>query len=85
MLLEEAREKKTISLNEKTRETERIKNKARRLKLENDKRLAKGEKLLKKLKDDDEEKKEKDKKNKKPDAIVIESGRVLADYINLSQ
>lgn len=81
--LKELRNDTSISLNIKMREKERKNNEDRRLSLENKRRQAKGLPLLAELLDDQEEETESpDKKDKTEDALLVEGGEIMVDYIN---
>ena len=88
-LIEELREQTKVSLNEKVREQERKANDDKRLALENERRKAKGMPLLTSL--DDEETAEEDaataekeeKANPQDDALLMEAGHILVDYIEV--
>ncbi|MDK2777486.1 MAG: carboxy terminal-processing peptidase [Pseudomonadota bacterium] len=88
-LIEELREQTRVSLNEKVREQERKANDDKRLALENERRKAKGMPLLTSL--DDEETAEEDvataekeeKANPQDDALLMEAGHILVDYIEV--
>ena len=84
--LKELRNDTSISLNIDTREKERLETEARRLALENKRRKAKGLKLLDKLEEqtDEESEPESDKKDATEDALLIEGGEILVDFINSS-
>lgn len=95
-LVDEARKHTTLSLNETLRKREMAEDKAKRLELENQRRVAKGEKPLTKLDDDADEdgdddtsaksKKGKDKdKDKEPDPLLSEASHVLVDAIPVYQ
>ncbi len=85
VLLKELRADTTISLNSKTRETERKEMEDRRLKLENKRRIAKGLKPLTELADDstkDNDSETDDKSKDKPDdALLKEGGEILIDFM----
>lgn len=92
-LLEEVRERKTLSLNQKQRLQERDDNKQQRLALENERRKAKGLELLKELDEEkteeslakNEDSKDKDKdKEKEADAMLQEASNILLDFIDLN-
>lgn len=90
-LADEMRKHMQLSLNETVRKKEIDDAKAKRLELENQRRLAKGEKPLSKLDDGDDDdnapvvdKKKKDK-DKEPDAFLHEAGRVLVDAMPVFQ
>lgn len=82
--LKELRDDTSISLNIKTREKERKNNEDRRLSLENKRRIAKGLTPLTELSDDQEETETTDKKDKNEDALLVEGGEIMVDYINLN-
>lgn len=84
--LKELRNDTSISLNIDTREKERLETEARRLALENKRRKAKGLKLLDKLEEqtDEESEPESDKKDATEDALLIEGGEILVDFMNSS-
>lgn len=86
-LADEARKLNRVSLNEATRTREMAEDKAKRLELENRRRLAKGEKPLDKLEDENEDAddeaaqaiaKPKDK-DAVPDPLLMEASHVLVD------
>ena len=88
-LADEARKLNRVSLNEATRTREMAEDKAKRLELENRRRLAKGEKPLDKLEDENEDAddeaaqaiaKPKDK-DAVPDPLLMEASHVLVDAI----
>ncbi len=87
-LITELRQQTQVSLNEKVREQERKANDDKRLKLENERRKAKGMPLLTSIDDEesdnaaDAEKKD-DKKPEEDDALLIEAGHILVDYMNI--
>lgn len=81
-LLKELRDDTTISLNIKTREIEREETEQKRLDLENQRRKAKGLKLLKELAGDDSEDSEENEESQ--DALLKEGGEILVDFMNLS-
>jgi len=87
-LIEEQRLIKHISLNEKTRKLDKKTLKEKQLKLENERRLAKGEAVLKSIeeldKDKDDSKNKKDK-DKKPKPLLTETAHILIDFMNLNQ
>ena len=82
--LKELRNDTSISLNIDTREKERLETEARRLALENKRRKAKGLKQLDKLEeqDEDESTQDPDKKDATEDALLIEGGEILVDFMN---
>ncbi len=87
-LITELRQQTQVSLNEKVREQERKANDDKRLKLENERRKAKGMPQLTRIDDEesdnaaDAEKKD-DKKPEEDDALLIEAGHILVDYMNI--
>ncbi|WP_447590243.1 carboxy terminal-processing peptidase [Aquipseudomonas campi] len=84
-LAQELMKETTISLNEQTRRAQRADIEARQLALENAKRKAKGEELLKEIKEEDESALPVEPEKTKPedDAYLAESGRILLDYLGL--
>ncbi|HSC85382.1 MAG TPA: carboxy terminal-processing peptidase [Pseudomonas sp.] len=84
-LAQELMKETTVSLNEQKRRAQHAAIEARQLALENAKRKAKGEELLKELKDDsdDEVPKEPEKTKPEDDAYLTESGHILLDYLGL--
>ena len=91
-LSEEMRKHKQLSLNEAVRKKEIDDDKAKRLDMENQRRIAKGEKPLTKLDDDDTdaaqaaaEKQDKKNKDKDFDAFLHEAGHVLVDAMPIFQ
>ena len=91
-LIEELRDQTQVSLNEKTREEERQQNEDKRLKIENERRKAKGLELLTSLDEETEKEEEKEtaeeagiSKDSDPqdDALLMETGHILMDYINI--
>ena len=93
-LVSEMRDKTQVSLNEEERKAEREENDRRRLALENKRRKAKGMPELASLDDPEEDEKvegdeEKDKSaeekdDEEPDAMLIETGNILLDYMRMS-
>jgi carboxyl-terminal processing protease len=90
----ELRKRTDITLNEKQRKQEREDNENQRLTFENTRRKAKGMELLESLKTDEELKKEEDKasddkeaeeKEKESDALLLETGNILTDLMQLSK
>jgi len=88
--LKELRNDTSISLNIETREKERLENEARRLELENKRRKAKGLKPLDKLDessdeaaDDTEMASADEDADPTEDALLIEGGEILVDFIQL--
>lgn len=84
--LEELRNDTIVSLNLKTRDQEREATKQKRLKLENERRLAKGMEPLKDISDNEEDVSEDDEKegNTTADALLEEGGQILLDYVKLT-
>ncbi len=85
--LKELRGDTVISLNIETRKIERKETEARRLALENKRRKAKGMELLTELKDTvdkEDSDNEEDKSKKSEDALLLEGGEILVDFMNLS-
>jgi carboxyl-terminal processing protease len=88
------REKTQVSLNEAERRAEREENDERRLALENKRRKAKGLPVLASLDNDEadsteksegaEEEKTDDSEEEEPDAMLIEAGNILLDYMRMS-
>jgi carboxyl-terminal processing protease len=90
-LIEEMRKQTEISLNEKTRESERQDNDQKRLDLENKRRKAKGMALLTKLEDESNPQAAKPEtddpegiKKEEDDALLTESGHILLDFTELN-
>jgi carboxyl-terminal processing protease len=90
--LKELRNETVISLNIKTREVEREVTESRRLALENKRRKAKGMELLTKLEDSSDDEKDesedddkKDKEDKSEDALLLEGGEILVDFLKLTK
>ncbi|MFK4753294.1 carboxy terminal-processing peptidase [Oceanobacter antarcticus] len=90
-LIEEMRKQTEISLNEKTRESERQDNDQKRLDLENKRRKAKGMVLLTKLEDESNPQAAKPEtddpegiKKEEDDALLTESGHILLDFTELN-
>ncbi|MFT5593652.1 MAG: carboxyl-terminal processing protease [Oceanicoccus sp.] len=83
--LKELRSDTSISLNIDTREKERLETEARRLAFENKRRKAKGLKLLDKLEEqnDEESANDSDKKDATEDALLIEGGEILVDFMKV--
>ncbi|WXL27791.1 carboxy terminal-processing peptidase [Ectopseudomonas mendocina] len=79
-------EEKTVSLNEAKRRAEQSTIESQQLAIENARRQAKGEDLLKKLKEEDEDALPVEEEKVKPedDAYLTESGRILLDYLGLN-
>lgn len=92
-LLQEQREKKAVSLNEKLRRQEQERLENRRLAIENNRRKATGEELLKdmaELRALDEQRtldpeSGNDGEDDSPDPYLLETGQVLADLVQLLQ
>jgi carboxyl-terminal processing protease len=93
-LMTELRQRTDITLNEKQRKQEREDNENQRLAFENTRRKAKGMELLESLKTDEELKteenkasddKEAEEKEKEPDALLLETGNILTDLMQLSK
>ena len=89
--MEKNRARTHISLNEKTRLSEQEESEAILLAMENKRRLAKGEELIKDVKElepDEDEEADADAKeeeeDEEPDAYMVEGGAILADLIQLS-
>ncbi len=88
-LIEELREQTRVSLNEKVREQERKANDDKRLALENERRKAKGMTLLTSLDDEETAEEEaaaaekEEKANPQDDALLVEAGHILVDYIEV--
>jgi len=76
----------TVSLNEVKRRAQQAAIEAKQLKLENDRRVAKGEKPLAELAKEDEDALPVEDKGSKPedDAYLSESGHILIDYLSLN-
>ena len=76
----------TVSLNEAKRRAQQADIEAKQLKLENDRRVAKGEKPLAELAKEDEDALpvEEDKVKPEDDAYLSESGHILIDYLGLN-
>ena len=76
----------TVSLNEQTRRARQAEVEAKQLALENSRRQAKGEELLKELAKEDEDALPvaDDKSTPEDDAYLAESGRILLDYLGLN-
>lgn len=76
----------TVSLNEAKRRAQQAAIEAKQLKLENDRRVAKGEKPLAELAKEDEDALPVEDKGSKPedDAYLSESGHILIDYLSLN-
>ena len=87
------RDKTQVSLNEEERKAEREENDRRRLALENKRRKAKGMPELASLDDPEEDEKSEEgeekaksdeKDDEEPDAMLIETGNILLDYMRMS-
>ncbi|CAM3742285.1 carboxy terminal-processing peptidase [Ectopseudomonas alcaliphila] len=76
----------TVSLNEQTRRARQAEVEAKQLALENSRRQAKGEELLKELTKEDEDALPvaDEKSTPEDDAYLAESGRILLDYLGLN-
>lgn len=75
----------TVSLNEVKRRAQQADIEAKQLKLENDRRVAKGEKPLAELaKEDEDALPVEDKGKPEDDAYLSESGHILIDYLSLN-
>ncbi|WP_277700226.1 carboxy terminal-processing peptidase [Pseudomonas sp. REST10] len=75
----------TVSLNEVKRRAQQAAIEAKQLKLENDRRVAKGEKPLAELaKEDEDALPVEDKGKPEDDAYLSESGHILIDYLSLN-
>ncbi|MFY1051097.1 carboxy terminal-processing peptidase [Ectopseudomonas khazarica] len=75
----------TVSLNEAKRRAQQAAIEAKQLKLENDRRVAKGEKPLAELaKEDEDALPVEDKGKPEDDAYLSESGHILIDYLSLN-
>ncbi|MDQ4426169.1 carboxy terminal-processing peptidase [Thalassolituus sp.] len=93
-LVSEMRDKTQVSLNEEERKSEREENDRRRLALENKRRKAKGMPELASLDDPEEDEKvegdeekaksDEEKDDEEPDAMLIETGNILLDYMRMS-
>jgi carboxyl-terminal processing protease len=86
-LAQKLMEEKTVSLNEAERRAQHADIDAKQLVMENIRRKAKGEEPLKELKKEDEDAlaaAEPDKVKPEDDAYLSETGRVLLDYLKLS-
>jgi carboxyl-terminal processing protease len=83
----ERREIKSITLNENARKSERNMRDQQRLELENRKRQALGEKTFATvdlLEEYDKKEQKRSESDRKPDAFVMESARILGDYIHFA-
>lgn len=93
-LVSEMRDKTQVSLNEEERKAEREENDRRRLALENKRRKAKGMPELASLDNPEEDEKvegdeekaksDEEKDDEEPDAMLIETGNILLDYMRMS-
>ena len=86
-LAQKLMEEKTVSLNEAERRAQHADIDAKQLAMENIRRKAKGEEPLKELKKEDDDAlaaAEPDKVKPEDDAYLAETGRVLLDYLKLS-
>ena len=85
-LAEQLMKEKTVSLNEADRRAQHSDIEAKQLALENTRRKAKGEEPLKELKKEDEDALGADPDKTKPedDAYLVETGRILLDYLKLN-
>ena len=95
--IDKQKDKKTVSLNFKTREKEYNISRQEQLEIENKRRIAKGEKPYKNIKEldevddilglnedhEDENKEDEDKKDGDSYTLLLESAHILADYIHL--
>lgn len=84
-LTQELMAETSVSLNEDKRRAQHASIEQRQLALENSKRKAKGEELLKEIKEEDEDAAPVEPAKTKPedDAYLTESGRILLDYLGL--
>ncbi|MCY1413326.1 hypothetical protein D9M71_287550 [compost metagenome] len=75
-----------VSLNETKRRTQQADIEAKQLAMENARRKAKGEELLKELKTEDEDTLPVEEEKTKPedDAYLTETGQILLDYLGLN-
>ncbi|MNQ48384.1 Tail-specific protease precursor [compost metagenome] len=75
-----------VSLNETKRRTQQADIEAKQLAMENTRRKAKGEELLKELKTEDEDALPVEEEKTKPedDAYLTETGQILLDYLGLN-
>ena len=85
-LAKELMNETSVSLNESTRRQQQNDIEARQLAIENNRRQAKGEAPLNKLKEEDEDSLvlEDDKNSAEDDAYLAEAGYILLDYLNLN-
>ena len=87
-LIEQRRHIKTLSLNEAKRKAEHKSLEQAQLKLENDRRLAKGQKPIKSIEEldlDRDETVDSEATPHEPTPLLMESANILIDYINLNQ
>ncbi len=86
LLAQQLMEETNLSLNEAKRRAQQTDLEAKQLVLENNRRVGKGEKPLKQLEKVDEEAPvvEEDKQKPEDDAYLVETGRILIDYLSLS-
>ncbi|MCW9004973.1 MAG: carboxy terminal-processing peptidase [Gammaproteobacteria bacterium] len=86
-IIDERRHMKEVSLNESVRKAEKEALEKRQLALENKRRAAKGEKLIKSIKDLDKDEKdsENDGEDDKTEAMLTETGYILVDYLQMNQ
>ena len=85
-LSQELMKETRVSLNETQRRSQHAAIEARQLKLENTRRLARGEEPLEKIKSEDEETlspHDADKPKPEEDAYLAETGHILLDYLTL--
>ncbi|HTN30181.1 MAG TPA: carboxy terminal-processing peptidase [Pseudomonas sp.] len=85
-LSQELMKETRVSLNETQRRSQQAGIEARQLKLENTRRLARGEEPLKKIKSEDEDTPsphDADKPKPEEDAYLAETGHILLDYLTL--
>lgn len=84
-LTQELMAETSVSLNEQTRRAQHAAIEARQLTLENARRQAKGEELLKEIREEEEDALPVEAEKTKPedDAYLAESGRILLDYLGL--
>ena len=85
-LSQELMKETRVSLNETQRRSQHAAIEARQLKLENTRRLARGEEPLEKIKSEDEETlspHDADKPKPEEDAYLAETGHILLDYLSL--
>ncbi|MGI9316232.1 MAG: carboxy terminal-processing peptidase [bacterium] len=83
----ERREIKSVTLNEKARRGERKVRDTERLDLENGKRKALGQEIfvdISSLEDFEKEEQKRTEDDRKPDAFVLESARILGDFIHFT-